>query len=132
MGRTPLFVNLPLSYQDLKRKAVATPPFTVQWASGTKLNIPQDSVDISKGRFLNYTVQRPQAPGRELDVLFAVENERNQTLHETARLQRESNAIQAGANILQSQQINAYNDRTSALRQPVNVNVNGTIYHRAY
>lgn len=55
-------------------------------------------------------------------------------MHWQAEQQRRANiqaALQNMSDSLQRQQeINAYNARTNALQQPVNVNVNGNINHR--
>lgn len=89
LGYTP--VTVLYAVDDAKRKAgvMYLQGTTVRWASGATAEIGQLSATLDDGLNKEFTFQRPDVPGREIDVGVALKLEELEIQRQMAQAQRD-------------------------------------------
>jgi hypothetical protein len=64
-----------------------TKPMSVKWASGATAGISYLSLCANQGTTQHYVFQRPDVPGRDVDMNYALQVERNQIMRAQAAAQ---------------------------------------------
>lgn len=94
-GRTPftLTYNLP---DHLKNEThITLPNASVVWPSGASASVNSPQINRSLGTNHQYHFARPNMPGREQDILFSMELERNWIMQQQAEaMQRQARSQQ--------------------------------------
>jgi hypothetical protein len=76
-GRTPATFSYNVSSQQIREGGMWILAPTIKWASGAEITPQNFHVDFRiNGYSQVFQVQRPEVPGRELDVQFALEVEK--------------------------------------------------------
>lgn len=100
VGQTPLALNYPIT-DEFRRGACQTARGSeVKWASGATASIPSLRLCPQQGYEQHYTFQRPNVAGRDIDVNYALQLERNRIM----RRQAEAAEDAANAQLLRSLQ----------------------------
>ena len=95
-GYTPVSLDYQVKSEMKKTGCAVLRPTAVRWASGAEAAITSMNVCAINGTTQQFTFVRPTGvPGRELDVQFAIEKERNAILAAQANAQRDLATIQA-------------------------------------
>lgn len=89
LGYTPFTLIYPISPQDRERGYVSLSPTKVVWVSGASGTVQSQIAELSKGANFHFVFIRPDVPGRDVDMNFAVQLERNRILQEQANAQRD-------------------------------------------
>jgi hypothetical protein len=89
LGYTPFTLIYPISPQDKARGYVSLSPTKVVWASGASATVQSRIAELSKGTNFHLVFMRPDVPGRDVDLNFALQLERNRILQEQANAQRD-------------------------------------------
>lgn len=89
IGYTPITVTYSIDEADRKAGVVYMQGTTVKWASGATAEIAQLSATLGDGRNKEFTFQRPNVPGREIDVQVALRLQELEIQRQMARAQRD-------------------------------------------
>lgn len=88
-GYTPFTLVYPITPQDSERGYMLLRGTTVVWASGASASVQSLKADLSQGNNFHFIFIRPDVPGREVDLNFALQVERNRILQQQAEAQRD-------------------------------------------
>lgn len=96
IGYTPITLDYKITWDDIKLGYKVLSGTTVRWTSGATAEISSLNADIRKyGLTQQFTFQRPSSyPGREIDVNFALEQQRLNIMQQQAQAQRDQAAWQ--------------------------------------
>jgi hypothetical protein len=100
VGQTPLVLNYAVTDEWRSGQCIKARGSEVKWASGATASVSYMSLCPPQGYEQHYTFQRPNVAGRDVDVNFALQLERNRIL----RRQAEAAEDAAAAQILRSMQ----------------------------
>ncbi|MBK6472241.1 MAG: hypothetical protein IPF94_16470 [Betaproteobacteria bacterium] len=90
MGYTPYTLQYQVSEDDRKRGTKHLQGTSVKWASGASANVPSLTADMNQFGFSQqFTFQRPDIPGRETDLLFALELQKLAVMRRQAQTQHD-------------------------------------------
>ena len=101
-GFTPVkvFVSIPPEMQ--KSRIIRINETKAVWASGAYSTVPYIELDLQQNSNFYFTFIRPNVPGREADLNFALQLERNRILQQQAQAQTDQAAMQAYGVLLNS------------------------------
>lgn len=88
-GYTPFTLIYPISPKDRERGHVVLSATKVVWASGASATVQSQIAELRKGTNFQFIFVRPDVPGRDVDMNFALQLERNQILQAQAEAQRD-------------------------------------------
>ena len=89
LGYAPLKVRVNAPQYDQGSPIIKVSDAKAVWASGVSRGLQYIALDRSKYRNFQFTFNRPDVPGREIDVNFALQLERNQILQQQAQAQKD-------------------------------------------
>ena len=88
MGYTPYTLQYQVSDQDRSRGSKLLQGTSVKWASGASANVPNLTANLTQFGFSQqFTFQRPDLPGRETDMQFALELQKLAIMRQQAQAQ---------------------------------------------
>ena len=90
MGYTPYTLQYQVTDDDRKRGTKLLQGTSVKWASGASANVPSLTANINQFGFSQqFTFQRPDIPGRETDMQFALELQKLAIMRQQAQAQQD-------------------------------------------
>ena len=89
LGYAPLNVRVNEPPEDQKSTIIKVSDAKAVWASGVSRSLKYINLDRSKFTRFQFTFVRPDVPGREIDVNFALQLERNRILQQQAQAQQD-------------------------------------------
>ena len=85
VGRTPLSLTYQVTEEEQQKGSKTLQSLSARWVSGaTVISGPIATNFNQHGYSQVYTFTRPDAPGLDQDVNFAIQNERNQAINQAA------------------------------------------------
>ena len=93
-GYAPVTVNVSVRPEDQELSVIKLLGIKAIWASGVSRSIEYISLDRDKGSAFKYIFARPDVTGRDIDVNFALQLERNQIMRMQAEAQQSQAALQ--------------------------------------
>ena len=87
-GFTPFTLNYKILPDEKNKRYLKVRVAKVIWASGVSASIDSLTLDREEGASFFYTFFRPDVPGREIDVNFALQLERNKLLQQQTEAQK--------------------------------------------
>lgn len=90
MGQAPLTLRYNLSDAALQNRVTKIKGLTARWVSGAEAYLNLTDVDLNSGLQQSFTFVRPaNYPGREMDVDYAVEINRQRAVNQASRAREE-------------------------------------------
>jgi len=89
VGYTPFTLAYNIRPEDKDQRFLKIPGTKVVWATGVSTEVQSLTVDRNKGSRFHFVFVRPDVPGRQIDVNFAVQLERNRILQQQAEAQQD-------------------------------------------
>ena len=125
MGYTPYTLQYQLSDDDRRQGVKLLQGTSVKWASGASANVPNLTANLTQfGLTQHFTFQRPDVPGRETDMQFALELQKLAIMRQQAQAQ--SLQAQAQAQQAKAQQDQAFYQLLQTMRPTVRPTTNCT------
>ena len=88
-GYTPIKLQYTPTQEFINGGCMKLRPISVRWASGAEASVNSISVCAANGYNQQLNFVRPNVDGRELDVRFAIEMQRNSILQQQAQAQQD-------------------------------------------
>ena len=88
-GYTPLTLAYPITPQDRERGYMLLKGTSVVWASGASASVKSLRADLSQGNNFHFIFIRPDVPGIEVDLDFALQVEWDRILRQHGETRKE-------------------------------------------
>lgn len=90
VGLTPQVISFPAGEGFEKQgQCVTIPAVQAKWASGAQTALPDQKICPPQGLEHRFLFVRPDVPGRDIDMNFALQLERNRIMQERAEAERQ-------------------------------------------
>lgn len=94
IGTAPLVLNYTPDESFKRGSCIRLKGTSAKWASGAQASISYLTACPAQGSRQHYTFVRPDVPGRDIDMQFAIQLDRNMAMHQQARAQSAAAAAQ--------------------------------------